>query len=595
MSSQASCQGTLVNVWKNVLALPGRKHFNHNGHTEISGVLIDLGTGLPISEGFLAYKDSYSARIIGDRVTESEVDAALKNAYRVSHSAYYAGFFFSHYGHFLLESLNRVMPILLERDSSASQVRHKDLYYFSQWGAFDFTSSSLSFSQIFQGLGIDPRSLHEIKCPMVFSELKIPIQTGGLRFDYEAHSRIISVDTLALHRELFKSFSLTRFAEPRRQEYHDKIYVSRSGLPARNGKFLLEKLLEDILNQYGWHIYHPEQHSLAHQIGSYQSAKRIVFAEGSSLYSLLLMKSEQSEIPQNIFVILRRSSGAGLLNDIRLINPELPLMEPIDAIILEELFGANDWNSYSVLDFGGLLERLNIPLNDAQPSAKSISSEQRSVARIIANLDSDMLCRAILSISRYSTVSFSVALSLKDLSMASNTSNLLPEVDESDHGSIANLISANHTETISSAIVLMARSISLPSDCSSHSPKSPISSSVGNHERLCDPGRQSMSKQAARQRHLRAVIAAHPLESHEAAAWLHYGVALSQLIEPSAQERQKLQQVGLAFAHAEALGASKEAVALSKRKATLLSLAEALEMAGAVAAATALLRKAGWP
>jgi len=53
--------------------------------------------------------------------------------------------------------------------------------------------------------------------------------------------------------------------------------------------------------------------------------------------------------------------------------------------------------------------------------------------------------------------------------------------------------------------------------------------------------------------------------------------------------------VGLAFAHAEALGASKEAVALSKRKATLLSLAEALEMAGAVAAATALLRKAGWP
>ncbi len=91
-----------------------------------------------------------------------------------------------------------------------------------------------------------------------------------------------------------------------------------------------------------------------------------------------------------------------------------------------------------------------------------------------------------------------------------------------------------------------------------------------------------------------AVIAAHPLESHEAAEWLRYGVALSQRIEPSAQERQQQQQAGLAFAHAEALGATKEAVALSQRQATLLSLAEALELAEAPAAAAALRRLAGW-
>ncbi|MBD2720079.1 hypothetical protein [Synechococcus sp. FACHB-909] len=91
-----------------------------------------------------------------------------------------------------------------------------------------------------------------------------------------------------------------------------------------------------------------------------------------------------------------------------------------------------------------------------------------------------------------------------------------------------------------------------------------------------------------------AVIAAHPLESHDPAEWLRYGVALSQRIEPSAQERQQQQQAGLAFAHAEALGATKEAVALSQRQATLLSLAEGLELAGAPAAADALRRRAGW-
>ncbi|WP_216905118.1 hypothetical protein [Synechococcus sp. CCY 0621] len=104
-----------------------------------------------------------------------------------------------------------------------------------------------------------------------------------------------------------------------------------------------------------------------------------------------------------------------------------------------------------------------------------------------------------------------------------------------------------------------------------------------------------MSPQAGRESDWRAVIAAHPLESHEAAAWLRYGVALSQLIEPSAQERQQQQQAGLAFAHAEALGASKKAVALSQRQATLLGLAQALELAGAGAAAAALGRLADWP
>lgn len=97
-----------------------------------------------------------------------------------------------------------------------------------------------------------------------------------------------------------------------------------------------------------------------------------------------------------------------------------------------------------------------------------------------------------------------------------------------------------------------------------------------------------MREPAGKDTDWQAVIAAHPLESHEAAAWLRYGVALSQLIEPSAQERQQQQQAGLAFAHAEALGASKEAVALSQRQATLLSLVEALELAGAGAASAAL-------
>jgi hypothetical protein len=104
-----------------------------------------------------------------------------------------------------------------------------------------------------------------------------------------------------------------------------------------------------------------------------------------------------------------------------------------------------------------------------------------------------------------------------------------------------------------------------------------------------------MSEQSGREVAWQAVIAAHPLESNDPAEWLRYGVALSQLIEPSAQERQQQQQAGLAFAHAEALGAAKDAVAQSQQQSTLLSLAECLELAEALSAAALLRSFASWP
>jgi hypothetical protein len=103
-----------------------------------------------------------------------------------------------------------------------------------------------------------------------------------------------------------------------------------------------------------------------------------------------------------------------------------------------------------------------------------------------------------------------------------------------------------------------------------------------------------MSEQSGMQDDWAAVIAAHPLESHEPATWLRYGVALCQRIEPSSEERQQQQQAGLAFAHAEALGASKDEVARSQRQATLFSLAAALELAEADQAAEELQRIVGW-
>jgi len=82
-----------------------------------------------------------------------------------------------------------------------------------------------------------------------------------------------------------------------------------------------------------------------------------------------------------------------------------------------------------------------------------------------------------------------------------------------------------------------------------------------------------------------AVIAAHPLESHDPQEWLRYGVALLQTIEPGPDVGKQQQQAALAFMQAQKEGAPAEAVAAAQRHSVMLSLSEALNLAGLTATA----------
>ena len=86
-----------------------------------------------------------------------------------------------------------------------------------------------------------------------------------------------------------------------------------------------------------------------------------------------------------------------------------------------------------------------------------------------------------------------------------------------------------------------------------------------------------------------AVIEAHPLESHDPEEWLRYGVALLQTIKPG-PDVGKQQQAALAFVQAQKEGASAEAVAAVQQRSVLISLAEALKLAGIEAAAASVMK-----
>ena len=101
-----------------------------------------------------------------------------------------------------------------------------------------------------------------------------------------------------------------------------------------------------------------------------------------------------------------------------------------------------------------------------------------------------------------------------------------------------------------------------------------------------------MSREAFERGDWQAVIAAHPLESHDPQEWLRYGVALLQTIQPGPDVGKQQQQAALAFVQAQKEGASAEQVAKAQRRSVLCSLQEALTVAG-MAPTAALVSSAG--
>jgi len=89
-----------------------------------------------------------------------------------------------------------------------------------------------------------------------------------------------------------------------------------------------------------------------------------------------------------------------------------------------------------------------------------------------------------------------------------------------------------------------------------------------------------MSREAFERGDWQAVIEAHPLESHDSEEWLRYGVALLQTIQPGPDVGKQQQQAALAFVQAQKEGASAEAVVAAQRQSVLISLHEALVLAG---------------
>lgn len=106
--------------------------------------------------------------------------------------------------------------------------------------------------------------------------------------------------------EKFRGWAAERFGRDIPAEGPDKLYISRSALPAGRGSLIGEEELEAHLAAQGYSIYHPQKHDIRHQIATYKAARQVIAAEGSALHMLAMVAGPDTEVA----MIVRRPSGA---------------------------------------------------------------------------------------------------------------------------------------------------------------------------------------------------------------------------------------------------------------------------------------------
>lgn len=186
---------------------------------------------------------------------------AVPMAVRSIAQAWFGGYAFDHYGHFLLEGLSRVL-------SPAVRSSTDPIVFLTVMRP---PAAKGYMQQIFETIGIDSRRLLFCSEPLQVERLRTQepaLEIGGF-IRPAAYEGLVPFDE----------------APPERRGI---VYLSRSRLKGRRS-IRNETALEAILaERWGARIVYPETHPVEEQIALFRSAAMIVACEGSALHTILL-------------------------------------------------------------------------------------------------------------------------------------------------------------------------------------------------------------------------------------------------------------------------------------------------------------------
>ena len=233
---------------------------------------------------------------------------------------------FNHIGHFIHESLGRLWI------SRVLEFRDVDIYMSFEFG---LPNSDSFIWTLLSSLGIPHTRIKRLTGNTYFKKILVPnaVFAMGLNINTTRFfSDFISSNYLSC---LISSEFLNR-----------NIIVSRAALPDDKGKPIqLNDFDSYMADKYKAIVFYPEQNSIPAQIAAYNSAKSLVFIEGSALYLLLFCKRN---FDRTIYIIARRKSSGWFLELMKNIYPCNWVY--VDAVV-DVPFARGGFNDNSLIDW----------------------------------------------------------------------------------------------------------------------------------------------------------------------------------------------------------------------------------------------------
>ncbi len=252
----------------------GRKR----GISRPAGVYDSQGNYQPISQCLRSARLPTTTKPDDNPLPTAEAD--LKGAWL------FGGLLYQHFGHALLESTARLWArSALPEVNNVAFLMKKQMTWPNK-----FTRPMRPMMEMMSG-GIGEMS--GIKVPTRVERLVVPPQAFGTGTmiagspDFRAHVQAV----------------LPQQVNP---EGAEKIYISRSGLFSKRGRYFAEARIEALLAAEGYRIYHPQTEDLAAQAAQYAAAKVIISSDSSALHLAAFFARPESRVA----IVVRRPGNA---------------------------------------------------------------------------------------------------------------------------------------------------------------------------------------------------------------------------------------------------------------------------------------------
>lgn len=252
-----------VDETENAVVLPLKKFLNETGNSCFQGGVVE-------ANGVFFEPSAHIHNL------ENDI-GSLKSAYVFNkkdvavcdETVIYGGVLFDHFGHFLVESVNRLWYVVKNRDQPYPIVFIKEM-------ARKLSPHVIEF---FKLLGIDKERLVFIDKPTRFSKIIVPCQSGVLSGYYS---------------ELFMlPYQIAAAAVDAKP--CERVYLSRRRF--KNGITIYgEEKLEKAFKANGFKVIYPERLSLRDQIAYIKGAKEIASIVGSATHLSLFAKNGTKNI-----------------------------------------------------------------------------------------------------------------------------------------------------------------------------------------------------------------------------------------------------------------------------------------------------------